>query len=368
MTQVASALGRSFMSPEAFAQECTTSDNYEVVADVISVAAALSVKVRSPAAYRKYVMEHVLNSAVRRAFYCRTPLDQFLIPLCDPATLAASGNIFPFLVELARHADCRARTACAVLPTIVRTVRTTPYLADACAFLTRVGEDEQTREMLQDPSLFEALGSRFDGSTARCIIAVVYASGALSFRDMVLPVVRNALHMLCVPDVGPGFFACLHLVECCAMRDAWKETLAPEVARWSSGGWHVAIGTLVGNLLEGTSVAFVLHLRRRNALASLVRRARGARDDDATWARVLALLTKQCPAWVALFTNERNAPQTKSECVCPITLDECVNPVVASDGHTYERDALLQYMVDSRDSPITRQPLALHLFDNLAVR
>ena len=43
--------------------------------------------------------------------------------------------------------------------------------------------------------------------------------------------------------------------------------------------------------------------------------------------------------------------------VCPITLQLFENPVIAADGQTYERDAIVQWIARVGTSPITREPL-----------
>lgn len=48
---------------------------------------------------------------------------------------------------------------------------------------------------------------------------------------------------------------------------------------------------------------------------------------------------------------------------CPIAQEPCTDPVIASDGFTYERDAILRWIVQSGTSPMTREPL-----DSLVVR
>ena len=50
---------------------------------------------------------------------------------------------------------------------------------------------------------------------------------------------------------------------------------------------------------------------------------------------------------------------------CPITLCECTDPVVASDGHTYERDAILRILLTTGESPITRAQLDFRVAPNL---
>lgn len=49
---------------------------------------------------------------------------------------------------------------------------------------------------------------------------------------------------------------------------------------------------------------------------------------------------------------------------CPILQEPCREPVVASDGHTYERHALEAWLLQSRTSPMTRAPLDLRLYPN----
>eukprot|EP00210_Caulerpa_lentillifera_P006927 g6623.t1 len=57
-------------------------------------------------------------------------------------------------------------------------------------------------------------------------------------------------------------------------------------------------------------------------------------------------------------------------CVCcPITFTIMEDPVIASDGHTYERRAIEQWLKNKRESPVTRQPLtSSSLIPNLAVK
>ena len=54
---------------------------------------------------------------------------------------------------------------------------------------------------------------------------------------------------------------------------------------------------------------------------------------------------------------------------CPITLSKLRDPVVASDGNTYEREAIMTVLGPgcSKISPLTREPLAPHVFRNTAL-
>jgi hypothetical protein len=52
-----------------------------------------------------------------------------------------------------------------------------------------------------------------------------------------------------------------------------------------------------------------------------------------------------------------NPPQ---EFLCPITMEIMMNPVVMSDGHTYERAAITQALARNPVSPMTRQPMSMN--------
>lgn len=54
---------------------------------------------------------------------------------------------------------------------------------------------------------------------------------------------------------------------------------------------------------------------------------------------------------------------------CPITLEIFNEPVLAQDGHTYEKSAIERWIQDNGNSPLTRQPLSLsNLYPNYTVK
>ena len=57
-------------------------------------------------------------------------------------------------------------------------------------------------------------------------------------------------------------------------------------------------------------------------------------------------------------TRIRNADDA-DELTCPITFQLFYDPVRASDGHTYERSAITQWIEHNGTSPFTRQPLRI---------
>lgn len=56
-------------------------------------------------------------------------------------------------------------------------------------------------------------------------------------------------------------------------------------------------------------------------------------------------------------SSETNTPEPHSSIVCPITYEVFEDPVVASDGHTYEKAAILEWVKNKGTSPLTGAPL-----------
>ena len=60
---------------------------------------------------------------------------------------------------------------------------------------------------------------------------------------------------------------------------------------------------------------------------------------------------------------------TDDSLICPITLELFRDPVLAEDGHTYEREAIVQWIERNGRSPLTNQPLSLErLYPNYAIK
>jgi hypothetical protein len=75
-------------------------------------------------------------------------------------------------------------------------------------------------------------------------------------------------------------------------------------------------------------------------------------------------------------TNESNNEEKKQELIqelnkhlmCPITMTLMIDPVIASDGFTYERESIETLLISSRRSPITREIISNNLIPNHALR
>ena len=64
-----------------------------------------------------------------------------------------------------------------------------------------------------------------------------------------------------------------------------------------------------------------------------------------------------------------SASAIPNEFYCPITFGLMTDPVIAEDGHTYEREAIEQWFVNHNTSPKTNLPLiSTNLIANIALR
>jgi len=54
--------------------------------------------------------------------------------------------------------------------------------------------------------------------------------------------------------------------------------------------------------------------------------------------------------------------------ICPITQQIYYDPVIAKDGITYERSAILEWLKNSKTSPITRKKIPKTLYPNLTIK
>ena len=114
----------------------------------------------------------------------------------------------------------------------------------------------------------------------------------------------------------------------------------------------------------------MLHLHKESRLESLACAASMHAPTHLQWRVVRAHLRRHWPAKMEALIgpDEGVRREARKEC-CPITHQPLVDAVVASDGHTYERDALLEHMArNGALSPMTREPLEYHLYPNRALR
>jgi hypothetical protein len=66
--------------------------------------------------------------------------------------------------------------------------------------------------------------------------------------------------------------------------------------------------------------------------------------------------------------NKPKGQQLEQILTCPITHELFQDPMVASDGHTYERAAIARVIETTGVSPLTRERLTGELFPNRLIR
>lgn len=70
-----------------------------------------------------------------------------------------------------------------------------------------------------------------------------------------------------------------------------------------------------------------------------------------------------------LLHDDSSLDDCPSSFLCPLTMEIMFDPVLDSDGNTYERRALLEWLKENRTSPISRQPLNDRMvIPNIALR
>ena len=72
--------------------------------------------------------------------------------------------------------------------------------------------------------------------------------------------------------------------------------------------------------------------------------------------RIIEKLKKDCPVEIEDEKKKMRIEDVPDELKCPITKRLMEDPVVASDGWTYERTAVEEYLRERRDSPLTDEP------------
>ena len=116
-----------------------------------------------------------------------------------------------------------------------------------------------------------------------------------------------------------------------------------------------SVGILRGTL-ETTLVSFTLFLQKHvcDHTASAVHKMLRTHvfPNDASALRHVPV------EWGGIRATREPVEAAKTK-TCPITLDAIVDGVVASDGHLYERLAIMTHMAMRRESPMTREYLDL---------
>lgn len=321
--------------------------------------------------YRAFC-HHVVFSDSELVFdFMKEPLRDLLLVLHDPRRLHAAGDIFSFMLRLVDLDAPIDRLACSLLPSVEQALPTTPHVLSICHLLHRLTGQPEARIMMSNPLLAERLCARLldewvDLAVRFFVAAEFHRSAAMALTCIegvwrLVHDVRRQRHTVLAP---------LFRLWCEVVRvtDDVRPLLSLHLF-WivRKGGWFEECGEFLAAMLRGTSVRLILDLDSRGFLDSLVVSAHAFALSAAIWREVLSELRRQWPAratGLAPPVSERPVTRT----LCPITLERMIYPVVASDGHAYERDAIMRHLATHprRLSPLTQQPLGDHLFPNFA--
>ena len=358
--EVATSLGRRAGSAVLFAEEVhrRIGDGHtDLVLDLVGVLGALSAP-----GLLDYVRREVRPYRLRTLFFVQAPLDR--------AVLTVESGELPALVCMAVDMGADVpRLACGVTPMFVRAAGVVDDVPTLCAAVVRLATT--ARELVAEEELFAKLATRMRPS-AYVVHVVDVVRACDVYDDRITAVVTTCARFLISEftrvhrlDKEPHLKAALDLLTTCAARnDYWRTILVPHVAAMARHGWPKDFVPLLTAMLTDPSVELLLTLEKAHRLAHLIRRAH-----EEGWKDVHVLLQHHWPGRVAEVLN--TPPPTREPTqvyTCAITLDVVTNPVVASDGHTYERDALLKHMCQNgRFSPLTKETLHFSLYDNRAL-
>lgn len=371
----ARALGNAFVTRERFDAEVRRLAGWEHLDAVHRVAAMLRKCGDDFPLYSEYVTSEVWTNNLLRAFFMRGPLDSMLLALRPEQSLCRAGNVYPFFRLVASDLDNRGmeRIVTTLSSTFARVAAHTPFITQLCDFLLFCGyHGSNIRTMLAEPTLYCSLSKRLNVRTAEAIFAW------FMFEDNCERVQASPLVMALDGfffNFAPGrhdtdVFASYRLaLEKCMTYDMWRSWLLPTIVRFGRWGWPPDFGSLLRLTLASTSVEFLLRAHDASVLQLLVRAASERAGDDMDWKHVNDALRRKWPRFYSMVLNMPVSTHTVTSAMCPITLEPMVTPAVASDGHTYERDALLEHLTkNGRTSPMTKETLSFHVFDNFAVQ
>lgn len=333
--------------------------------------------------YFQYVDHTVWTSPTRTAFYLETPLQHVVAKFVEGRYDPSASRMIDFFVSCIDHGANVPLLAQHLFPTLCKlAILQDTDVTSLCALLRQFALDEDARWVIMDPPIFRVLATRTEPTQhVGDVVAVIEAMGESAHPDVVGPVVARCAVLLGLRathlEGAPQMRRALALLEMCARRPEWRPRLVDAVVTLLRHDILPILGPLLAAMLTGTSVELVLRLHRASHLGRLARAANahaiGGEVNGIVWRAVRAQLRHQWPAKMTEILDhgivgKRRKLEDAGGHTCPITHMPMHHPVVASDGHTYERDALMEHMASSGPvSPMTREVLEYHLYPNRAI-
>ena len=313
-----------------------------------------------------WATHNVWNSLLRTAFFLEQPLNLQLMKIHGDHQLLNNPVVLDFLDDVlhAIDPDGIGRIACGILPAICDVLLCCRFPQRLCSLLLKFAENEECREMMCDDTLFQSLRRMMQRSPHNdTVISLIVAQFVHSpHRWAALSVFRLILFRS--QRSGPG---AIHDVLASLLTvEAWRVLLLEDFKECTDKEYATKhLGFFwVGLLTTEVSSAILVHMHTGHTLDRFVARCAVLKETDLTWAQVWVRVRRMWPSRV-------NAPPSdpcSTQC-CPITLSEFRVPVLATDGHTYELDALLTHFSFSGFvSPLTKDTVSYQLVENFGVK
>ena len=256
-----------------------------------------------------------------------------------------------------------ARVACGLLPSLIHVIETTPHFVNLCIILRHIADDTDGQHMLLDDSTFTRLSWRMTSPEHTKRVTDIIKYGNMFNDESIRAVVYRGMDF-CIKQ---PHLCDLEMLERCTTYSRWVDELMPKVVHLWQTGWPVHLGTLLSQMLLSTSAELIIKLEKKHKLDLLISMANEhASVGNSTWRVVRARLYHHWPARTnTILKGNRCTGTPIPGHECPITLNVMTHPVVASDGNTYERDAIMMHMSKlGMFSPLTKEPLGYHLYEN----
>ena len=322
----------------------------------------------------EFLRLEVFGNCFRTAFWNESPLERVT------ATLIYNIDEFGIriLQESALNGADAVRMACNVHLWIKRHIFSVSEseLVLFCELMSILAKNKKAVDCLMNVQLFRDMSERcrYSDRIMESVLGVFLDANVTEFSYSFLMAEMAAMslikHFSNVKDIHfhSHLLYSLRFLERLAALMEWHVFISEWIVSLSKHKWPLVFGKLVSNMLSTPSVVFIVDLHRAHRLDSLILASHNLAVKNQDWMRVCRRLRSQWPSRFAKVLDFQDETCSSTMYECPITLQKCISPVVASDGHTYERDALFKVLTTDPISPITKSRLSYILFDNYAIR
>lgn len=253
----------------------------------------------------------------------------------------------------------------------------TRFLHSVCSLLETFANSESRMcmDMLLDHMLWTSLAKRMqssksDAEAVTSLLLAMFKNCDIRFDMYCIPFVDAAFNKLRVDMLNGSKSiedSTIVLLLWLCQSSMLCDLVIPKLVDKFGGCWPKSLLVIALTMLKSSPVCMVLELQRMDALKRFRDQVKKYNDalgmpgsvQDRVCHDIILILER---IWPSKMKSSVGAATTMSLHSCPITLERCNDPVIASDGHIYERDAIMGHMTSSMRSPLTRESLKPILF------